>query len=174
MAKRTASRAAVAMGSGAVLALGTISGWYLVTPRRTVEAMADAAAHGRSDILVRYMDMPALRADMRRRAARAIAQGYPPGRVVLNPRVVVEALAGPQIDRMFSLDGTRRVVERSKRRHVDMAVRFSILRGGADHFTARLDEPRPVDLLFTRKGVSWRLTGIRPRATRTPRAEEMA
>ncbi len=174
MAKRTATRTAVAMGTGAILALGAISGWYLVSPRRTVEAMADAATHGRSDILVQYMDMPALRADMRRRAAHAIAQGYPPGRVVLNPKIVVEALAGPQIDRMFSNDGTRRAVERSKRSHLDMAVTFSILRGGADHFTARLDRPHPVDLLFTRRGTSWRLTGIRPRATRTPRAEEIA
>lgn len=171
MAKKAVVRLTIAMGAGSALCMGVVSTWYLVTPRRTVEAMADAASHGRSSELATYMDMPSLRADMRRRAARAIAQGYPPGRVVLNPRVVVEALAGPQIDSLFSPDGTRRAVERTMRRHVDMTVDFVIMRGGPNHFTARLESPRRVDLLFTRSGIAWRLTGIRPRPA--PRMEEM-
>jgi hypothetical protein len=156
-----------ALVSGAALGVGTVGAWYVVTPKMTVEAMADAAASKDGARLVQYMDMKALRADMRRRAAIVISDRYPLGRtkVVIDPRRVTEALAGKVIDEVFSPRGTDRMLARNRVPTAPGDVAYVILRGGPNQFTARFDSPRRVDLLFSRHGAGWKLSGIaaRPR-----------
>lgn len=146
--------------AGAALGIAVIAGWYAVTPRMTVEAMASAASAGDHERLSSYMDMTSLRADVRRRASGVISDKYPPGAVILDPERVTEALAGRKIDETFSRSGTRRMLEKPSSREAAKAIGYLIRRDGPNHFTARLEYPRSVDLLFSRRGLSWRLTGI--------------
>lgn len=157
-------RVTIAIVGGASMGVAAVGAWYVVTPQMTVEAMADAAVRGDGDRLASYMDLPELRRDTRRRASRAIADNYPPGIVVLNPGMVTEALVGRVIDQAFSIEGARRAVQGSRRAVVTRQdVQYRILRNGPNHFVARLDSPRRVDLLFTRHAAGWLLSGIMPR-----------
>lgn len=163
-------RVTLAIFGGASIVVGAVGSWYLVTPRMTMEAMADAAVRGDAEKLTSYMDMKELRRDMRRRASRALASRYPPGRVVLDNDLVTEALAGSLIDHAFSLEGARNAVRghgRAIRTRAD--VQYRIIRDGPNHFVARLDQPRRVDLLFTRNVAGWLLTGIAQRPPLEPK-----
>ena len=153
---------------GAVLGISVIAGWYAVTPRMTVDAMAAAAAGGDHEALASYMDMASLRADVRRRVADALSNRYPPGHVILDPRRVTEALAGKAIDETFSRSGTRRMLERHAGGTIARDVHYVILRHGPNGFVARLDSPRRVDLLFSRHGLTWLLSGIAMRPAARP------
>lgn len=153
---------------GAALGTTLACGWYLASPGYTVEAMADAAVHGRSDQLVTYMDMPALRSSTRSAGARVIEEQYPTGRVRLDPRKVTEALAGHMIDHIFSVQGTKEIIGRRRPTSTDATVRYRILRQGPNRFTARIDLPRSVDLVFTRHLVQWKLSAINARPAVKP------
>lgn len=163
-------RLTAAITCGATLGVAVISGWYIITPKMTVEAMAMAAANGDGKRLAAYMDMDALRADMRRRTAIALSDRFPLGsnRVIIDPRRVTEALAGKVIDDVFSRKGTDRILSKEHGKIASKDVTYVILRGGPNNFTARLDSPRRVDLLFSRQGAGWRLSGIAMRAAGKP------
>lgn len=163
-------RVTLSIAGGALMGIASLSGWYALTPRMTVEAMASAAQRGDSVDLVRHMDMTALRVDMRRRAQQALEKNTPPGLVLLDPKAVTEALVGGRIDQAFSLKGARKALDRKDVRRVSEHVDYRIMRNGPNAFVARLDGPRRVDLLFTRRGLTWMLTGIAARPVVTPGA----
>lgn len=157
-------RVTLAVVGGASLVVGAVGAWYAFTPAMTVEAMATAAIAGDGERVASYMDMEALRKDVRRQASSAIARNYPQGRVMLKPEAITEALVGSVIDRAFSLDGTKRMLKRSQREMPTREdVAYTILRDGPNHFIARLDRPRRVDLHFTRHAAGWLLSRITSR-----------
>jgi len=163
-------RVTLSIAGGALMGIATMSGWYALTPRMTVDAMASAAQRGDSANLVRHMDMTALRMDMRRRAQQALETSAPPGLVLLDPKAVTEALVGGRIDETFSLKGARKALRRKGAGRVPDHIDYRIMRNGPNAFVARLDGPRRVDLLFTRKGLTWMLTGIAARPRPMPQA----
>ena len=153
-------RAALSVLSGVGVVVVVMAAWYLLTPGMILERMARSAAAGDADGVVAYMDVAALRLDARKRAARALARNVPQDDVVLDHRMVTEALAGKIIDRVFSAEGARAMASDPKTVAEAGEITYVIRRDGLNNFTARLSGPRHVDLLFTRRGLTWRMTGI--------------
>lgn len=159
----TKARTVFAIAAGTLLGVSALSVWYVVSPTLTIEAMADAAVRGDAEELVTYVDMQALRRDVRRQATRMLGH-YRTDKVRMNPDMMVEALAGEVIDKAFSIEGARQAVTGTRRAIGNRSdLRYQILRDGPNRFVARLDMPRRVDLMFTRSGAGWVLAGIRMR-----------
>lgn len=168
--RRGVARTAAAIGSVIVATTGAIvASWYIWSPAMTLEAMADAAARRDAVAVSSHMDMPALRADMRRVVQENLRRNIPSGRVVLDHRAITEILVGRIIDGVFSPRGTGRILDEQRDPELSrQALSYRISLDGPNRFTAHIQAPMRIDLRFTRHGARWMLSSIRNPPAATP------
>ena len=159
--------AAVALA--AVLLLG--AGWYMLSPGWTVKAMVDAAQSGDGDRFSSYVDYPALRADMKAELTQRLQAE---GRRDTSPEARIGvamglAMMGPIVDRMVSPKAMQSALARissetktggAGNKGGDKPAKPEIHRQGLSRFLLAGKGRADSGLVFERRGLGWKLTGI--------------
>jgi hypothetical protein len=160
-----------------VAAAAAAGGWYALSPGWTVKAMVEAARTGDEARFSRYVDYPALRADMKAELAdtlQAQAKRDPSPQAKLGLAVGM-ALMGPMVDRMVSpaamktafaklaetapstAGGPKGEKSINKGNKPEMP---EIHRDGLNRFLVSARDKPDSGLVFERRGLGWKLTGI--------------
>jgi hypothetical protein len=168
--------------AGAVLLLlaAAAGGWYALSPGWTVKAMVDAAQAGDEARFSSYVDYPALRADMKAELtttlqAQAKRDPSPQSKLGL---AVGMALMGPMVDRMVSPAAMKTAFSKLAESGPAAGERGASGKGGKDGKAGQAPEMPEIrrdgvnrflvsskdkpdsGLVFERRGLSWKLTGI--------------
>lgn len=147
-------------------------GWYLLSPSWTLHEMKVAAKAGDTDRLASYIDFPALRASFKEeihaKAATELVGGKQSGFGALGAMFAL-TMADRMIDGLVTPAAMRNVFLKNKDEGSGPTAKFDasddklvVKREGFDTF--RLQDPAKNDgggLVFTRHGLSWRLSGVR-------------
>lgn len=137
--------------------------FYNLTPNYTLKTMASAMISRDSDKVLNYIDLASVKRDIKKKAARSLEENFHDDNVIMNTDLITEILLGKQIDEKVSPRGARRALENQKSFVSVDDLSYQIAVHGPDHFTAYIYSPKRVDLIFTRHGLSWKMTGISPK-----------
>jgi hypothetical protein len=153
-----------------LLLLAAAIGWYVFSPAWTVRGMVEAAEARDEARFSAYIDYPALRDDMKadltaRLKEEAGQDGNPQAKVAAAMGL---ALIGPMVDRMVSPESMKQSFARIMK--ADKAVRAGkdaaekempeIRRQGINRFLVAGKDMPDSGLVFERRGLGWKLTGI--------------
>ncbi|HEY0026834.1 MAG TPA: DUF2939 domain-containing protein [Allosphingosinicella sp.] len=164
------------MVGGAVLLviLAVVGGWYYVSPGITVKAMVDAAKANDEAAFSAYVDYAALRTDLKselssRLQEEATRDGSAEAKLGL---AMGMAMMGPIVDSMVSPAGMKTAFanlakeQESVKGDGEKAQKGSIpadpkiRRDGFNRFVVTGKDTPESGLVFERRGLSWKLTGI--------------
>jgi hypothetical protein len=167
--------AAVALSLVAAL----FAGWYVWSPGWAVKRMVEAAKSNDSATLLAGVDVPALKADMKTDFsalfdAKAREETSPAARMSL---AIARSMLDQMVERLGSADGLRATFagldDSDAPPGSKMLGKPQIERQGLSRFRLSRDLSKHSGLVFERRGLSWKLTGIDlppggPPATRAP------
>jgi hypothetical protein len=140
--------------------------WYAWSPGWAVKRMVAAAKSNDSATLAAGVDVPALKADMKADftalfAAKALEETTPAARMSL---AIARSMLDPMVERLASLDGLRATFagldDSDAPPGSKMLGRPQIERQGLSRFRLSRDVSKGSGLVFERRGLSWKLTGI--------------
>jgi hypothetical protein len=156
-------------GLVALLVAGAAA-WYLVSPGMTLKAMVAAAKANDTERLSTYIDYEALRQDMKadltaRLRSEAKRDKGPAGEIGL---AMGMAMMGPMIDSMVSPEGLRAAFAKldeaeaaaGRGEKAGKTPEPVIERRGLDRFLVSNPATPGSGLVFERRGLGWKLTGI--------------
>lgn len=158
---------------GGVIGTLPIYLFYNLTPKHTLNTMASAMISRDSNGVLEYVDLLSIRKDIKKKAAKTLEENFHDDNIVMNADLITEILIGKQIDERSSPKGARKALEDQKSLNSPEDLDYEIVVHGPDHFTAYIFSPKRVDLIFTRKGLTWKLTGISPRADEPKRKNQI-
>lgn len=162
-----------------VLALGSVGGWYFGSPIWTVYQVSEAAKARDSDRLSAYVDYRALRESLRAELRARFTQRLT-GRGHVRLGAAAAVLARPVIDRLVDASVTPealRLMLDTGQATENVRPPFRIDAGNAELVRDSFDQFRIVGqdgaaLIFERRGLGWRMAGIRlPLAPNQPAPE---
>ena len=159
----------VLLGLG-VLLLVLAGGWLWVSPLGAMHALKLSAQAGDREALAQEVDFPAVRQSLKDQLNAALLRGGDhSGGLGAIGALFVAAIGDRVVDAVISPDGISTLVDAGKLRKPgqddDHGTRahWVITRQVLNRFTAqpvRGTDDRPPTLVFTRTGLSWRLTDI--------------
>ena len=145
--------------------VGAIS-WYVVSPRLTLKGMSNALKHRNAEEFTRYINFPALQNDMKQEIRAGMAAGNNKDELGDERFAFLGAVAGSSlieewVEATFSPAAIRLAIQEQGAR-VD---RFSPVSDDAEVMRDGLSQFRVAGiygsyLVFSRQGVSWKLSGI--------------
>lgn len=159
-AKPIVKKVSVGIISGAV-AFSIMWAWYYITPRVTLWRMNKAIESRDDKVLVSYLDIPAMRKQMRRSVAADLKAVGRHGGVAMDEQLMVELLVGKTIDRLISDEGIRAATHSRGNLEDEVGeLEYEIRQVGFNHFYVKVTAPARVLLRFGRRGMGWKLEGI--------------
>ena len=150
----------------AALLLGSCLGWYFYSPIYTLNQMKSAAQANDSDRFSSYVDFPALRESMKSQImAQLIAESNKRPGVGALGLAIGSSLMGPVIDGLVSPAGIRAAFIARQREPSQATAVFNqpdpvIQHRSLSEFAVKSKDRRQGAMIFTRNGLSWKLSGI--------------
>lgn len=162
---------------GLVVAAAAAGGWYFGAPLYTLDAMQTALKEKDAATLSSFIDYEALRTDLRNDVQTSFDRrfGNDTGGLLGGAGALAMMMVDPMVDHMISPEGMQAMmgmsvaapvagVSISKQAEGDdpsKAAAFTIERDGFDTLRVRPKDHADVfALVFTRDGLSWKLTGV--------------
>ncbi len=149
-----------------LVAIALFAGWYVWSPGWAVYRRIAAAKSNDSETLAGGVDVPSLKADMKADfnalfAAKALEESTPAARMSL---AIARSMLDQMVERMASPDGLRTTFaaldDSDAPPGSKMLGKPQIERLGLSRFRLSRDISKGSGLVFERRGLSWKLTGI--------------